>query len=185
MKYIIDLPDNCSWVQWVMTSDKDGHAYFDFKSPEDLTTLDKELDEAYKRGLDDGNTRNENGCIGCKYENERIDHAPCIYCCNAYSNQWMAKEKSDKIVVGDEVRNTLGLMNNAVGYFIEPTNNEYYRVLRHVDGRIDIVAWHKENCVKTGKHSDAVEQMAVVMRISKRWGFCNCFYCISFGDCCC
>lgn len=57
-KYIIDLPDNCSWVQWVMTSDKDGHAYFDFKSPEDLTTLDKalssELGEAYQKGLEEG-----------------------------------------------------------------------------------------------------------------------------------
>lgn len=53
-KYIIDLPDNCSWVQWVMTSDKDGHAYFDFKSPEDLTTLDKELDDSYQKGLEEG-----------------------------------------------------------------------------------------------------------------------------------
>ncbi len=52
MKYIIDLPDNCSWVQWIMTSDKDGHAYFDFKNPEDLTPLDKKLEEAFQKGHD-------------------------------------------------------------------------------------------------------------------------------------
>ena len=50
MKYIIDLPDNCSWGQWVMTSDKDGHAFFDFKQPRDLTPLDNELEEAFQKG---------------------------------------------------------------------------------------------------------------------------------------
>lgn len=53
MKYIIDLPDNCQWIQWIMLSDKDGHAYFHWKDREDLPLLDKELEEAYQRGLDD------------------------------------------------------------------------------------------------------------------------------------
>ena len=75
------------------------------------------------------------------------------------------QQKADaEIKVGDEIKNTLELMNNAVGYFIEPTNNEYYRVLRYVNGKIDIVAWHKENCVRTGKHSYAVERMIVVLK---------------------
>ena len=75
------------------------------------------------------------------------------------------QQKADaEIKVGDEIKNTLELMNNAVGYFIEPTNNEYYMVLRYVNGKIDIVAWHKENCVRTGKHSYAVERMIVVLK---------------------
>ena len=58
----------------------------------------------YQRGLNDGKARNEDGCVGCKYDDGMTDHSPCDYCCNAYSNQWMAKEKTDKIVVGDEVK---------------------------------------------------------------------------------
>lgn len=84
------------------------------------------------------------------------------------------QQKADaEIVAGDEVKNTLELMNNAVGYFIEPTNNEYYRVLRYVNGKIDIVAWNKENCVKTGKHSDAVVQLLAEMKGKQR----NCSTC--------
>ena len=78
-----------------------------------------------------------------------------------------------EIMAGDEVKNTLELMNNAVGYFIEPTNNEYYRVLRYVNGKIDIVAWHKENCVRTGKHSYAVERMIVVLKGEQSCSSCE------------
>jgi len=80
-KYIIEIPDNTAWLQWVKVSDKDGHVCFDFKDPEDLTpytepdldAVNKEvhdkcmseaedlayklyspkIDEAYQRGLND------------------------------------------------------------------------------------------------------------------------------------
>ena len=80
-KYIIEIPDNTAWLQWVKVSDKDGHVCFDFKDPEDLTpyiepdlyAVKKEvhdkcmseaedlayklyspkIDEAYQRGLKD------------------------------------------------------------------------------------------------------------------------------------
>lgn len=75
-KYIIEIPDNTAWLQWVKVSDKDGHVCFDFKDPEDLTpytepkkeSCDKcmneaedlayqlysvKVDEAYQRGLND------------------------------------------------------------------------------------------------------------------------------------
>ena len=80
-KYIIEIPDNTAWLQWVKVSDKDGHVCFDFKDPEDLTpyiepdlyAVKKEvhdkcmseaedlayklyspkIDEAYQRGLND------------------------------------------------------------------------------------------------------------------------------------
>lgn len=56
-KYIIEIPDNTAWIQWVKVSDKDGHAYFDFKDPEDLTLYtepdtEQVREEAFKNGYD-------------------------------------------------------------------------------------------------------------------------------------
>jgi len=57
-KYIIEIPDNTAWLQWVKVSDKDGHVCFDFKDPEDLTLytepdLDAVRNEAYEKGVQD------------------------------------------------------------------------------------------------------------------------------------
>lgn len=57
-KYIIEIPDNTAWLQWVKVSDKDGHVCFDFKDPEDLTLytepdLEAIRDEAYEKGVQD------------------------------------------------------------------------------------------------------------------------------------
>lgn len=56
-KYIIEIPDNTAWLQWVKVSDKDGHVYFDFKDPEDLTLytepdVERNMEEAFKNGYD-------------------------------------------------------------------------------------------------------------------------------------
>lgn len=58
-KYIIEIPDNTAWLQWVKVSDKDGNVCFDFKYPEDLTPyIEPDLDairkEAYDKGFEDG-----------------------------------------------------------------------------------------------------------------------------------
>ena len=57
-KYIIEIPDNTAWIQWVKVSDKDGHVCFDFKDPEDLTPytepdIDAIRNEAYEKGVQD------------------------------------------------------------------------------------------------------------------------------------
>ena len=36
-KYIIELPENTHWIQWLMEGTEDHHPYMDFKSVEDLT----------------------------------------------------------------------------------------------------------------------------------------------------
>ena len=77
----------------------------------------------------------------------------------AYEEQ----QKPAKIVVGDEVRNTLGLMDNAVGYVIGTTIEGDYNVSRYIDGKIKTGTWRRENCVKTGKHSDTVVQLLAEM----------------------
>ena len=63
-KYIIEIPDNTAWLQWVKVSDKDGHVCFDFKDPEDLTPyIEPDLDavkkEAYQQGYKDGYNKHD------------------------------------------------------------------------------------------------------------------------------
>lgn len=81
----------------------------------------------YQQGLDDGRARNENGCVGCKYDNERIDHAPCIYCCNAYSNQWQAKPDPDEIKVGDIIT------DGKINYLVIDITDKSYVALQGTD----------------------------------------------------
>ena len=61
-KYIIEIPDNTAWIQWVKVSDKDGHVCFDFKDPEDLTPytepdMEKVREEAYQKGYEDATVK--------------------------------------------------------------------------------------------------------------------------------
>ena len=54
-KYIIELPENTHWVQWILESTKDHHPYMDFKQVEDLTPytapdLEQVRKEAYEEG---------------------------------------------------------------------------------------------------------------------------------------
>lgn len=51
-KYIIDVPDNTQWIQWMNVSEKDGSACFDYKAPEDLTPYVRS--ESYIDGLKKG-----------------------------------------------------------------------------------------------------------------------------------
>lgn len=62
-KYIIELPENTHWIQWLMEGTKDHHPYMDFKSVEDLTPytepdLEQVRKEAYEKGFDAGRTLN-------------------------------------------------------------------------------------------------------------------------------
>ena len=73
------------------------------------------------------------------------------------------QQKADEIKVGDEVRNTSGLMDNAVGYVVGATIEGDYNVSRYNDGKIKTGTWRKENCVKTGKHSDTFVRLLAEM----------------------
>ena len=57
-KYIIELPENTHWVQWILESTKDHHPYMDFKQVEDLTPytepdLEQVRKEAYDKCMDE------------------------------------------------------------------------------------------------------------------------------------
>lgn len=58
-KYIIELPENTHWIQWIMEGTKDHHPYMDYKQVEDLTPytepdLERVRKEAYRQGYDTG-----------------------------------------------------------------------------------------------------------------------------------
>ena len=55
-------------------------------------------DTAYQKGFEDGKAVNDKGCEGCMYQDNTIEHHPCGVCCNAYHNQWTAKNKYSDII---------------------------------------------------------------------------------------
>ena len=144
---------------------------FDQFGLDKLTPLDKELDEAYQKGLHDGTARNENGCVGCIYDNGRIDHSPCDYCCNAYSNQWLAKEKSDEIKVGDEVAFHYEDRPDTVVVVTRVGENGF---IDGMDGKGTLYAEkNPNNWTKTGRYFPLVEELLKAMNGEQR----NCSTC--------
>ena len=129
---------------------------FDEHGLDKLTPLDKEREEAYQKGLEDGKARNENGCIGCRYDDGTTEHSPCNYCCNAYSNQWMAKEKTDKIVVGDEVKDR----TDDCGVVTWIYGNDAYVLWQ--DGSTGNYA--ADELIKTGRHFNFLASLLNAMK---------------------
>ena len=151
---------------------------FDKHGLDKLTPLDNELEETYQRGLDDAweatkkialmdteTSENVTGYFGLFRIMENLTPMQAIAKLKAYEEQ---KKADAEIEVGDEVRNTLGLMGNAVGFVIGTTIEGDYNVSRYIDGKIKTGTWRKENCVKTGKHSDAVVQLLSEMKGEQR-----------------
>ena len=54
-KYIIELPENTHWIQWIMESTKDHHPYMDYKQVEDLTPYTE--DSAYAHGYTEAESK--------------------------------------------------------------------------------------------------------------------------------
>lgn len=134
---------------------------FDKDGLDKLTPLDKELEEAYQKGLEEGRVRNKNRCVGCKYDNGMMDHSPCDYCCNAYSNEWVAKEKPDEIKVGDEVA-VYGIVGNVVVVEVDGDSIDIS----------DLRGWHswydRKNIKKTGRHFPQVAELFKAIKGEQR-----------------
>ena len=154
MKYIIEFGDKpsyqddntdfypCKQIPWWSVST----TYI-----RKLTPLDK--------GLEEGKARNENGCVGCRYDDGSIEHSPCDYCCNAYSNQWTAKPRSDEIKVGDEVTpksNNSNWLGVVVG--VDDTN----AMVMTRDGYTAM--YRLEILKKTSKHFSQVAELLEAMK---------------------
>ena len=143
---------------------------FDQVGLDKLTPFNKELEESYQKGLCDGKARNEDGCIGCRYDDGTTEHSPCNYCCNAYSNQWSAKPCSDEIEVGDEVEAYSGRAI-VFGTFIDKNGDEFCRYWYPNEDRFDRNKTKKLK--KTGRHFSQVAELLKVMKGEQR----NCSTC--------
>ena len=84
----------------VYSVSEDKKLMVDFVALEELEDAQKEIDEAYQRGLEVGKAQSERGCDGCRFDGTRC--TACENCCNSHMNHWTAKD--DEINVGDEVR---------------------------------------------------------------------------------
>ena len=54
-KYIIELPENTHWIQWIMEGTKDHHPYMDYKQVKDLTPYTE--DSAYAHGYTEAESK--------------------------------------------------------------------------------------------------------------------------------
>ena len=60
--------------------------------------IEERADDAYQKGFEDGKAVREKGCEGCRYTVMGSDTTICSQCCNAYYNQWTAKETNYDII---------------------------------------------------------------------------------------
>ena len=116
----------------------------DFVALEELEDAQKEIDEAYQRGLQDGKEYREKGCEGCKWENK--EYNICTTCRNSYKNLYERKDADDEIKVGDEVR----LCRHKVPYIVTSCDgDDDTYILMTVNG--GFIKAGKYNVRKTGR----------------------------------
>ena len=188
MKYIVESDEHVQMISLIAV--REGTAIMITGNVETFQTADKAIDEAYQKGFEAGQheattleyqqglndawgTIIKIALIPYAERSETFDGQQDILSImqkfspsevTAKLREYEQQKADDEIKVGDEVRNTLGLMDNAVGYFIGTTIEGDYNVLRYIDGKIKTGTWRRENCVKTGKHSYAVERMVAVLK---------------------
>lgn len=63
--------------------------------------ITERVDEAYKKGFEDGKAQDSHGCEGCEWDGTPFD--VCSKCRNSYGNLYKRKESDDDIKVGDKV----------------------------------------------------------------------------------
>jgi hypothetical protein len=116
--------------------------------------VQKQVNEAYQRGLQDGKEYRYKGCEGCKWEDKEFNI--CTTCRNSYKNLYERKDADDEIKVGDEV-----IYNEHKFIVFAQETEEHYASLFDVNGR-HVSADHRE-CKKTGRHF-AIDKILEEMR---------------------
>jgi len=126
--------------------------------------MQKRIDDAYKRGIDDGSldvkqraegayqkgfedgkAQDGHGCEGCEWDGTPFD--VCSKCRNSYENLYKRKESDDEIKVGDEV---IYIEHKFIVFATE--TEEHYASLFDVNGRHASAS--QSECKKTGRHFD-------------------------------
>jgi hypothetical protein len=110
--------------------------------------VQKRIDEAYQKGLEDGKAQDSHGCEGCEWDGTPFD--VCSKCRNSYENLYKRKESDDEIKVGDEVS-----AEDGTSIFIVTWMSE--RCICGVDKEGRCYSYEpKEICGKTGNHYNVV-----------------------------
>lgn len=160
-KYIIDVPDNTQWIQWIKLSEKDGHAYFDYKAPEDLTPYVRS--ESYIDGLKKGQNdawefakifMDDMGVDDLEVVNgDTIKRYFAMTYQEAKDRYGKWKAKKAKIRVGDEVETESG--NKACVLYENPDGTQMF--VFKADGT---AAWWSKCAIhKTGKNHPEVAEL--------------------------
>ena len=157
MRYIVEIkPEYEDSFKGVMIlGAKDSNLFVDTLAVENLEELNSDYinehfselqDTAYQRGLEDGKAQSERGCKECSFEGTEIYLRPCSACCNAYPNQWTAKD--DKIEVGDVV--TIK-QSDKHAFVVTKVSDEH---VWGVDANGSWNWWAINDVTKTDKHYD-------------------------------
>ena len=193
-KYIIEIPDNTAWLQWVKVSDKDGHVYFDFKDPEDLMlytepNLDAVRKEAYDKGYQDATVKigsDEQAIAEKAYQkglNDAWDAARKIFSMDGEVRETLlhncffkdiienisASEAIEKIRQHEQEQKDFKVGDEVISdEDIKGVTVDMDDYLLHVlDENGVIQAWPREDAVKTGRYFPEIAEMLRKMREKK------------------
>lgn len=172
MKYIIDIPDNTHWIQWIMEGTKDHHPYMDWIDVKDLrfyTEPDRKAIEEEVWGLARRIICPSDCCEDSisKYTEKFLDipsyKARAIFKDLSYQEvkakyeEWL--KQKDEIRVGDEVKDHEDIKAVVLDICMD---GEAYTV--YTENRI-CEDWLKdEGFVKTGRHFPEVAELLEKMR---------------------
>ena len=167
-KYIIELPENTHWIQWIMEGTKDNHPYMDFKQVEDLTPytepdLEQVRKEAYQKGYRRAlaDVREEHVCQTCVYFEQDENEEPCVRCPRNFLDQYTPKQEQDaEIKIGDEVTTDAG--NRASVLYENPDGTQVF--VFKSDGTA--AWWTKSALHRTGRNFPEIAEVLQKMRES-------------------
>lgn len=152
MKYIIDVPDNTHWIQWIMEGTKDHHPYAGWKHVEDLIPYD----EPDRKAIEDEiwNFIMNTDFAWVSEVGDKPIGAYSYQEAKAKFEAW--KKHKGEIHVGDEVTSKFG-----DGVVIDIVADESVHILGK-DGHWNEYAEGEYR--KTGRHFNEVEELMKKMR---------------------
>mgnify|MGYP007115364157 CR=1 FL=1 len=151
-KYIIELEDDIKYL--IINGRTDNRCYTLVRPVAELEILNSDYinehygelqDDAYKRGLEDGKWKAEDGCDGCKYYEDTSLTNPCSECSRGHVDRYEPLSDPDRIEVGDEVIAPCGKA------IVTTFKNDLVFYLYSVG---NYGCTEPENLTKTGRHFD-------------------------------
>ena len=110
--------------------------------------------EFYRKGLEDGKKSIDNGCNGCKYEDQHGYDEPCNKCMHSHASHYTPMPKQDdSIKVGDIVERYIDGKLDSKGIYLQEEGG-YWRCLFDTGAVLMTFAYPKGQFKKTGKHYD-------------------------------